>query len=389
MQAPLWISPADARDPYGDGDVAVDGAGNAYLLRTAMGFEGARLKSNTSAWGLIKYDAQGAKLWTRMWGETEFSFAHGAAIGPQGSVYVVGRMLGASIAKFDSAGNRKWYLHARVVKNGDQPNSEFLDVIADREGNAIAAGSSTLDLNDSGNVDRGILLAKYSGEGKPVWKRRFDRSQANARSIAMDSKGNLYLTGSVNEDWDGQKNHGQQDFFLLKCNPAGEKMWVRQYGTSRPDIGIYVAVDASDNILSIGYSGHDLGDSINAGGFDVNLYKHDKDGNLIYAKQDGRVIFSLRYNAYAQSPEGGIQGTLTAMVEPPAKRNQDRGVYQTYMVKYGPDGEKLRSSPIGQTNWGVTEGTAVDSRGFIYLACGTADPKRNAEDACIAKFQQP
>lgn len=385
-QAPLWTSGADARDMYGEGDVAVDAAGNVYLLSSAYGFAGERFKGDASGWGVIKYSPQGVKLWTRVMGESESSFARGAAVGPQGSVYVVGRMLGASIAKFDNAGERKWFLHARQFDKGDHSNSVFRDVIVDREGNAYATGSTTMDLNDSEYVGQGLLLAKYTSDGKLAWKRRFDVSQSEATSIARDAQGNLYMAGNASADWDGQKNHGGIDYILLKCNSAGERIWVRQYGGSLTDFGVHVSVDDAGIVFSVGYANHDRKDSINAGGYDVTLYKHDKDGNLIFAKPDGRVNFSPRYHAYAPSPEGSLYGTLVAMVKAPTKKDKTDGKYQTFLVKYGPDGEKIWSSPIGRENFGLTEGTAVDGQGSILLACGTSDPRRNSEDACVAKF---
>jgi hypothetical protein len=69
-----------------------------------------------------------------------------------------------------------------------------------------------------------------TSDGKTAWKRRFEVNQSEARCMARDAQENLYLTGNASGDWVGQKNHGGNDFILLKCNSAGEKIWVRQYG---------------------------------------------------------------------------------------------------------------------------------------------------------------
>lgn len=381
-QALLETRLSEARDYYGEGALAADKAGNVYVATTAAGFDDKRIKNKTYLSGLIRYNPQGQKLWTRMWGEEdEYCTIKGAAADLQGNVYVVGRMIGHAIAKFDSSGNEKWNLHGKKVGHDKKDESEYHAVAVDRAGNVFAAGYSARDLNDSEYVGQGILLVKYAGDGRPLWKRRFDQSGSGARGVAVDAQGNLYLVGSCAKDWDGQKNRGGPDFFLMKCNSEGRKIWVRQYGGPRSDWGSYVAVDPAGNVLAV--VNMEL-DSTQGGGYSLNIFKHDKDGKLLYRKNTGYPGYND--HGFVHTGDGGLYGMVFTTVEPPAPRNNNLGKYQQYLVKYGPDGEKAWAFPFGNENLRAGAAMAVDAQGFIYSLGSRSDPRTQVSDICLAKF---
>lgn len=384
-QALLETRLIEARDLYGDGGVAADAAGNVYVVSTATGFEGRRSKNGKNLFGLIRYNPQGEKVWTRTWGEDEYDFARGVATGPDGSVYVVGRMVGAAIAKFDSAGVEKWNLHHKSDEHGKMDHSAFYCVAVDKAGNAYAAGYSSMDVDDSTYLGDGILLAKYSSDGRTAWKRRLEPSTSEADGIAVDGQGNIYVTGRSGQDWDGQKNHGQGDIFVLKCDPQGNRIWVRQYGGPRMDWGVYAALDTVGNILTVGYSARDRKDEY-GGGCDVRLFKHDRNGNLIYAKSGGATYFGTNYHGFARSGDGGFYGTVDSLIEPAGKGKKRKGRFQEYLTKYGSDGEKTWSVPIGDANMHTGEGAAVDGGDFFYALGMRTDPRTQETFVSLMKF---
>jgi len=98
-------------------------------------------------------------------------------------------------------------------------------------------------------------------KGNPVeaWTRQWgtDKS-AVGYSVAVDSSGNVFVTGYTDGDIDGNTNSGVEDIFLTKFDNDGEKLWTKQWGTDKHDDSTSVAVDSNDNIYVTGYTYGDL-----------------------------------------------------------------------------------------------------------------------------------
>jgi len=81
------------------------------------------------------------------------------------------------------------------------------------------------------------------------------------RSVAVDSSGNVYITGSfrgTNVDFnphpvdeDLKTSAGQEDIFLTKINANGSYGWTRTMGGDGSDVGRSVVVDSSNNFVYI------------------------------------------------------------------------------------------------------------------------------------------
>jgi len=97
-------------------------------------------------------------------------------------------------------------------------------------------------------------------------------------AVAVDSGGNVYVTGSTDGGLDGNTNAGLFDIFLGKYDSAGAKQWTRQLGTTANDYGMEVAVDSGGKVYVTGYTGGGLDGYTNAGLFDIFLVKYDSNG---------------------------------------------------------------------------------------------------------------
>lgn len=372
-QALTWMGLCGANDSYQDGGLAVDEAANLYALVTAKGLDGTRLQGGANAWGVVKFSPRGEKLWTRMWGESIYDFARGAAIAPDGSVYVVGNMIGPAIAKLDGSGAVHWNVHGKKAELQTKDHGSYQTVAVDPEGNAYAAGWDS----------PGIILVKYSSTGKEEWSRSYGKVNAVAMSVALDRQGNIYLVGRCNDGWEGQPNQGSGDFYLMKCNNAGEKLWVRSYGGPRMDWGAYVAVDPAGNVLAVGYSEHDF----SASAYDIKLTKHDPSGNLIYVKDGGTTHFGLNYHGFVHDGHGGLYGTVVTTPQPGTKRTKGTPEFSQFVVKYDEGGERVWSAPFGNGNLaGMGNAAVADAQGFFYTLGSKYDPKTKTGDVCVLKF---
>ncbi|MBN2001804.1 MAG: SBBP repeat-containing protein [Anaerolineae bacterium] len=108
-------------------------------------------------------------------------------------------------------------------------------------------------------------------------------SNVNARSVAVDAQGNVYIAGYSNKTW-GEPLHdysGDNDLMVIKLNAQGAYQWHVFYGAA-PDSGndgndeaAGIAVDSAGNLYVTGYSdrtwqGDGDTDPLNAHGGDAD-----------------------------------------------------------------------------------------------------------------------
>ena len=73
---------------------------------------------------------------------------------------------------------------------------------------------------------------------------------------AVDSSGNVYVTGSTSKAIDGQVLHGTNDFFISKYSTSGILQWTVEDGVVGQNTGgKAIAADASGNVYVTGFTG--------------------------------------------------------------------------------------------------------------------------------------
>ena len=84
-------------------------------------------------------------------------------------------------------------------------------------------------------------MAKYDASGNALWEIQVATSDIDiGYNLELDSDNNIYIVGSSKADLDagGSESHvGLEDIIIVKYNTSGVQQWIKQYGTTRIDIG--------------------------------------------------------------------------------------------------------------------------------------------------------
>lgn len=171
------------------------------------------------------------------------------------------------ICKFDTAGNFKWVKNMGGAAT-DQANSMFIDKLGHIYVTGIFEG--TCDFDPGAAIDtitpagiRDIFISKLDSNGSFVWAKNIGGGKGYnfSSTIRTDDKGNVYTCGSFEDivnfnpgiPTDTLSSNGSRDIFISKLDSQGNFICVKRMGGTGDDMGLGLAIDASNNIITTGY----------------------------------------------------------------------------------------------------------------------------------------
>ncbi|NUP08300.1 MAG: hypothetical protein HOW73_19795 [Polyangiaceae bacterium] len=221
-----------------NGDLIMAGA-----LSTNLSFGGTTINVAGGSDGyVVRFDPNGAHLWTRAIQSTSDEFAAAAGVLSDGSVWVAGA--------FEAA-----------VNVDGQPGTD------------ISPTSTGYDL----------LLVKYSASGAFIDSAKFNCTDAaltksmnvgvdDAVVIAGSYRGTLYFTGAATPAVGGD------DAFLFKINPSGDLQWSKKFGSSGGELFWGADQSSCGDVFAVATFGNSVnfggGSLTAAGNTDVALIKY-------------------------------------------------------------------------------------------------------------------
>ena len=271
--------------------VATDSNGNVYITgRTKGGLDG-NTRTGTIDFFIAKYDSSGNKLFIKQLGAagTE-TVGTGVATDRNGNVFITGNTSGgldgniqagysAFVAKYDSSGNKLFIKQVGI----NSTSTEGAGIATDSNGNVYISGSTNADLD--GNTRTGTIdffIAKYDSSGNKLFIKQLGTAgaQTEGASIAIDSNGNVFITGYTGGGLDGNTRTGTTDFFVTKYDSIGNKQYTRQLGTTAGNWSwaTGIATDSNDNVFITGKTSGSLDGNTIAGVADFFVTKYDSNG---------------------------------------------------------------------------------------------------------------
>jgi pectate lyase len=346
--------------------LAVDANSNiivaGYGYNTATGYDGI----------IVKYDSGGSQLWAAAYnysGASNDRF-YDVATDANGNIYAVGKKNNdALIAKYTPAGSVAW----TRIYNGAAGGLDVLYKIAvDSNGSVYACGESA-----GIGTDQDCLTLKYSPAGDRLWDKTYNGS-ANGwdllEAIAIDSAGNVYVTGSVETATDS-------NYVTIKYSPDGNSLWPAPafYSSTATgwDEAYAITVTSDGNVAVTGYSeGTTSADA----------------ATVKYNSQTGAQLWAARYNDaansvdYAEAIAADNWGNVYVLGRSTEANSMD---YLT--ICYGLNGTQLwkmnYNGPELQTDTGTA--IAVDSDAGVYVTGYSIGSDSNYDYATIKYAPNP
>jgi len=348
---------------------------------------------------VTRCDNEANEIITWQFGTGGADSADDIAIGPNGTIYIVGNVNGALPGQTHLGGTDFFTMALSdipasvqtlptdvnwAIQLGTNSDEKANGIGTDEAGHVYIAGNIYGEFPgyDNSNFGGGWdgFVSKWSSDGKRRWTLQFGTGMGTTISdMAVDQAGNQYVAGSIGGALPGQTSSGAPDAFLRKYDPNGSELWTRQFGTEDHDQAFGVTLNGVNTIYV----------AWNTPVFDGKTYidKYDASGNMLWSKQLSDITEPV---SFAIDTQGNFY--LVGITDSALPEQTHMGGSDAYVRKYDNSGNETWTRQFGTPGEDHALAVEVDSQFNVYVA-GRTDGAFTGEifegppfDAFIRKY---
>ena len=244
---------------------------------------------------VLKTDAKGKLLWEKRIGKARKDIAYAIDESKDGALYLAGTSKSYSkegdydvlVLKMDKNGTLLW-----AKSLGGSGKDHGYDVVATQDGGAVVVGKT----KSFGHGHYDFYVIKLSSEGKVLWSKAYGgTTNEEAHGVTELADGSLVIVGGTESF-----GAGDFDFYIVKTDRDGKKLWERYYGEKKADMFYCVAPTQDGGFTAAGYTR-----SYNSGKKDLTVMRLNKRGDTIWHKIVGKHNHEVA-KAIVQTPDDGV-----------------------------------------------------------------------------------
>jgi hypothetical protein len=240
---------------------------------------------------IVNLDAYGNILWEKTYGGDKSDYATSIQQTTDGG-YIIGgysNSFGVGynnfyVIKLDANGNKVWDNNYTSGNCGDEAYS----IQQTNDGGYIVAGNTC---RWGFGKESYFYVIKLDTSGNVVWSTIPQRG--GARSIQQTTDSGYIIAG------DGPDVGYYTDFYIIKLDASGSKVWEKTYGGSRDDWASSIQQTSDGGYIVAGGTW-----SFGAGSADFYIIKLDASGSKVWEKTYGWIDYDIAYSIQ-QTSDGG------------------------------------------------------------------------------------
>jgi uncharacterized delta-60 repeat protein len=274
------------------------------------------------------------------------------------------------ILKLNSDGTKVW-----DKTYGGSANDRAISIQQTSDGGYLVAGytnSSDGDITDGNNGSDDFWILKLNSDGTKVWDKTYGGSANDqAYSIQLTSDGGFIVAGYTNSSDDDitDGNNGYSDFWILKLNSDGTKVWDKTYGGSGSDRALSIQLTSDGGFIIAGSTGAPGGDVTEAfGGGDFWILKLNSAGIKEWDKTYGGSLIDIA-NSIQLTSDGGYLVAGYTYSSDGNSTDGNNGKNDIWILKLNSDGTKVWDKTYGGSDDDFANSIQLTSDGG-YLVAG-------------------
>ncbi len=280
----------------------------------------------------------------------------------------------------ESNGVKEWDINL-----GGTDQDFFYNAAETSDGGLIAVGSTNSpvsgNISDPSHGGPDMWVVKLSSIGTIQWQKRYGSDQVDVGSSVMELPGGGYAIGGHTNSNQGQDvsepSYGSFDFWLVRLDASGNKLWDKRYGGSDIESVSKIMPAAANGFMLVGstfspVSGVKTQPNYVAGKSDMWWVLADASGNKIWDKVRGSLEDDVGIKALHTSDSNYLAASMDYANAGADKSENSYGVEDFWVIKFDPSLNTLWDHSVGGNSNEDEGGNLAQMADGGYLISGTS-----------------